>query len=171
MAMADFRSRLSGRARLYICRLVRRAVLAYLALAVCLLWASSCGSENTHMGPSEDEAAALVQALAFTFQKGIIAALAGEGTIGGVVGELRVKGMQWDFDRYSPDGELFIDGELVVDPAQQPMAMRGDLGLSGSLSGVLTIDLVYSLSTGVFHGVISVDGVSVPLSERLCCMN
>ena len=79
--------------------------------------------------------------------------------------------MRWHFDRYSPDGELFIDGELVVGPAQQPMAVHGDIGLSGSLSGVLTIDLVYSLSTGVFHGVISVDGVRVSLSERLCCMN
>ncbi len=166
--MADFRSGGSDRARSD--RFVRRAALVYLSLAVCLVWASSCGGD-THMGPSEGEAAALVQALAFTFQKGIIAALAGEGAIGGVSGVLRVKGMRWHFDRYSPDGELFIDGELVVDPAQQPMAMRGDLGLSGSLSGVLTIDLVYSLSTGVFHGVISVDGVSVPLSERLCCMN
>jgi hypothetical protein len=140
-----------------------------LVLAACL-WISSCDGAAP-MRPSEREAADLVKALAFTFQQGIIAALAGEGTIGGVSGELRVKGMQWRFDRYSPEGEVFIGGELIVDSAQRPMIMHGELDLSGALSGVLIIELSYNVSNGVFSGTITVDGVRVPLSERLCCLS
>lgn len=140
-----------------------------LALAACF-WISSC-DKDAPMGPSESQAADLVRALAFIFQQGIIAAQAGGGMIRGVNGELRVEGMQWRFDLYSPAGEVFIDGELIVDPGQVPMIMRGELDLSGALSGVLIIDLSYNISNGVFSGTLTVDGVRVSLSERLCCMN
>ena len=132
------------------------------------LWASGCGDgDDSPTGPSEDEAARLASALSVTIQRGIVAAQAGEGTVPGSSGELRVEGRSWRFNRYSPDGEVFIDGELTVDAAVLPMIVRGELSLSGSL----ILDLSYNLTNGVFSGVISVDGVRVQMSDRLCCVN
>lgn len=51
------------------------------------------------------------------------------------------------------------------------MVIRGELDLSGALSGVLLIDLSYNSSNSVFDGAITVDGVHVAVSERLCCVN
>lgn len=145
--------------------------------ACCVLLAiglsiAGCDSDKpTQMQTSELEAANLVQALPVTFQQGIVAAQAGEGSLQGVSGTLSVVGEQWRFDRYSPEGEVFIDGELTVDAAQQPMVIRGELDLSGMLSGVLFIDLSYNSSNGIFDGVITVDGIRVAVSERLCCVD
>ena len=136
------------------------------------LWISGCSDEDdSSTGPSEDEAARLASALSVTIQRGIVAAQAGEGTVQGSSGELRVEGMSWRFNRYSPEGEVFIDGELTVDAAVLPMIVRGELSLSGSLSGSLILDLSYNLTNGVFSGAISVDGVRVPMADRLCCVN
>lgn len=137
------------------------------------LWIASCSNDTPTQPsePSEFGAADLVQSLAFTIQQGIIAAQAGQGTVAGVSGEFKVVDMQWIFARYSPAGEVFIDGEMTVDAARRPMVMRGELDLSGSLSGVLKIDLAYNLSNGVFDGTITVGSVPVAMSERLCCVN
>ena len=142
-----------------------------LSLGLCL---SSCGSDTptqTNTPTSESDATALVQTLDVTFQQGIVAAQAGEGSLSGISGELRVVGMQWRFDHYSTVNGVFIDGELIVDAAQKPMVMRGELELSGALTGVLFVDLSYNSSNGVFDGVISVDGIPIAMSERLCCVN
>jgi len=89
----------------------------------------------------------------------------------GISGKFSVVGDWWRFEGYSPEGEVFIDGELTVDATQQPMVIRGELDLSGMLSGMLFIDLSYNSSNGVFDGTITVDGVHVAVSERLCCVN
>jgi len=140
-------------------------------VAICLSIAGCDSDKPTQMQTSELEAANLVQALPVTFQQGIVAAQAGEGSLQGVSGTFSVTGAQWRFARYSPEGEVFIDGELIVDAAQQPMLIRGELELSGMLSGELSIDLSYHSSTGVFAGVITVDGIPVAVSERLCCVD
>ena len=136
------------------------------------LWTSGCGDEDaSSTAPSPDEVARLASALAVTIQQGILAALAGEGTVAGSSGELRVEGMRWRFNRYSPEGEVFIDGEMTVDAAGTPMIVSGELSLSGSLSGSLMLDLSYNPTSGVFGGDIAVDGVSAAMSARLCCIN
>ena len=140
-------------------------------LAIGLFIVSSDSDKHMQMQTGEFEATNLVQALAVTFQQGIVAAQAGEGSIGGISGKFSVVGDRWRFEGYSPEGEVFIDGELTVDATQQPMVIRGELDLSGMLSGVLFIDLSYNSSNGVFDGTITVDGVHVAVSERLCCVN
>ena len=141
-------------------------------LLVIGLFIVGCDSDKPmRMQTSEPEAANLLQALPVTFQWGIVAAQAGEGFLLGVSGKFSVVGDRWLFDRYSPEGEVLIDGELTVDAEQQPMVIRGELDLSGALSGVLFIDLSYNSSNGVFDGAITVDGVHVAVSERLCCVN
>ncbi len=140
----------------------------YLALVVCP-WMLGCHSDAPTR-PSEREAANLVQALAVTMQQGIVAAQAGKGAIQGVSGQFRVVDVHWLFERYSPEGEVFIDGEMMVDPVQQPMIVYGELDLAGALSGTLIIDLSYNLTSGRFSGTIAVDGVRIAVSERLCCV-
>lgn len=145
---------------------------AFSRLLVIGLFIVGCDSDKpTQMQTSELAAANLVQALPATVQQGIVAAQAGAGLLPGVSGEFSVVGDRWRFDRYSPAGEVFIDGELTVDAEQQPMVIRGELDLSGALSGVLFIDLSYNSSNGVFDGAITVDGIRVAVSERLCCVN
>jgi hypothetical protein len=103
------------------------------------------------------------------FRAGVVASLNGSGAAPGIAGELRVDGSLWRFDGYSPDGGVFVDGQLRVDPAARPIVMLGDLDLSGDLSGVLGIDLRYNATNGIISGAITVDGVLVNVSLRMCC--
>ncbi len=136
-------------------------------LAICLL-GPGCG-DDVPAGPTQDEAAVVVRSLNPAFRSGVVAFLASSGTVEGTEGELRVEGSSWRFEGFSPDGDVVIDGALVVDPAARPMVILGDLKMSGGQSGVLAIDLSYNPSNGIISGVIVVDGVVVDVSHRLCC--
>ena len=85
-------------------------------LLVIGLFIVGCDSDKPmRMQTSELEAANLLQALPVTFQWGIVAAQAGEGFLPEVSGKFSVVGDRWRFEGYSPEGEVFIDGELTVD--------------------------------------------------------
>lgn len=136
-------------------------------LAICLA-TSGCGDDDP-AGPTQAEAADVVRLLSPVFRSGVVASLAGSGTVEGIERELVVEGSRWRFEGYSPDGEVVVDGGLDVDPAARPIVILGDLKPSGGLSGVLRIDLSYNPSNGIISGAIAVDGVLVDVSHRLCC--
>ena len=57
--------------------------------------------------------------------------LTGGGTIEGEQGTLAVAGSTMTLESFSADGQLVLDGELVLDLLAQPVTLKGDLEASG----------------------------------------
>ena len=92
-------------------------------------------------------------------EKGLL--VTGGGQIQGKQGTVVVTGSKMTFDGYSPDGSTVIEGELVINLLVQPIAVTGELSLSGGQSGVavvaVTIDLTGRQPT--YGGTVTLDGV------------
>lgn len=87
-------------------------------------------------------------------------------TVEGVSGQLTVSGNTWVFEDYSPDGGLFIAGELKVEKELFPrIPVRGDLQLSGSQEGTLSADMTVILDGLNFsvEGVLKFNGQELDL--------
>jgi hypothetical protein len=90
-------------------------------------------------------------------------AVSGEVTVGIAVGKpAQAVSLQLDFDNYSDDGELYLDGDLAY-TAGTTVSIVGDLELSGTYDGELVMDLTVS-SSGQATGTISVDGVAIDVA-------
>lgn len=91
-------------------------------------------------------------------------AVSGEVTVAIAVGKPVQAGvtLELDFDNYSDDGELYLDGDLAYS-AGTTVSIVGDLELSGTYDGELVMDLAVS-SSGQATGTISVDGVAIDVA-------
>lgn len=100
---------------------------------------------------------ALAETIFQVFQAAFFASLIQDPTtVEGVSGQLMISGNTWAFEDYSPDGELFIAGELEVKKDQFPrIPVKGDLLLSGAAQGTMSADM-----TVILEGLnFSVEGV------------
>lgn len=101
----------------------------------------ACGGDEAptepEPSPPEAEEAARAQAQAlFTSLEPVVARalelmLTGGGTMEGEQGTLTVAGSTMTLESFSADGQLVLDGELVLDLLAQPLTLRGDLQASG----------------------------------------
>lgn len=123
-------------------------------LPLAMLWLA-CGGDDAD-GPTEpengmtaEEEAAQAQAQAralFTGLEPVVAQalelmLTGGGAIEGQQGTLTVAGSTMTLDSFSVDGQLVLDGELVLDLLVQPMTLKGDLEASGLEGREGTVDV------------------------------
>ena len=87
-------------------------------------------------------------------------------TVEGESGQLNIDGNTWVFEDYSPDGELFIAGELEVKKDEFPnIPVKGDLQLSGSQEGTLSADVTVTVQGLDFsvEGVLKLNGQELDL--------
>lgn len=122
------------------------------------LLAGCGGSDDKPTAPAEADVAALSKVLVASMKQAFLASLISDTTaVPGIQGAVEIKGDNWNFVAYSPDGKLTIDGLLVVDEAKYPeIPIRGTLQLQGSQQGTLVVDMVVKVqgleitSTGTF---------------------
>lgn len=117
------------------------------ALAILLAGAllAGCGGDGEEKPTqSREETAALARVLVESMKKAFLASLISDTTaVQGKKGAVEIAGDDWRFAGYSPDGELFIDGQLTVEKEKYPnIPAHGQLQLSGSQEGALKVDMV-----------------------------
>ena len=146
--------------RLQIPGLHRRARRLPLLIPLALLFLA-CGGDDAptepEPAPPDAEAAARAQAQAlFTSLEPVVAKalelmLTGGGTIDGEQGTLTVAGSTMTLESFSADGQLVLDGELVLDLLVQPVTLKGDLqanGIEGREGPVpVKVDVTIDIST------------------------
>ena len=88
--------------------------------------------------------------------------LTGGGVIDGQEGTLTVEGTNIVLSGYSPDGELFLDGELRVNLFVSPWTLKGAVATSGSSEAQWEVDMTIDVSTDppTYGGTVS-DGETV----------
>ncbi len=100
-----------------------------------------CGDDEAPTEPepsppdAEEAARAQAQALFTSLEpvvgKALELMLTGGGTLEGEQGTLTVAGSTMTLESFSADGQLVLDGELVLDLLAQPVTLKGDLEASG----------------------------------------
>ena len=97
--------------------------------------------------------------------------LTGGGTIEGEQGTLAVAGSTMTLESFSADGQLVLDGELVLDLLAQPVTLKGDLeasGLEGREGPVpVKVDVTIDTSTDprTYGGTVTIGEVVYDLDE------
>lgn len=146
--------------RLQMPGLHRRTRRLPLLIPLALLFLA-CGGDDAptepEPAPPDAEAAARAQAQAlFTSLEPVVAKalelmLTGGGTIDGEQGTLTVAGSTMTLESFSADGQLVLDGELVLDLLVQPVTLKGDLqanGIEGREGPVpVKVDVTIDIST------------------------
>ncbi len=114
-------------------RFLRMRVLS-LGLCGLLLGACGGGGDNGDTGTGPDREALREDALAVMgvlerSSEGLdlVQLFAGEQVIEGESGRLVITIGAWTFDQYSPDGQVVIDGEAILNVLAQPIIMTGEL--------------------------------------------
>ena len=100
-----------------------------------------CGDDEAPTAPepappdAAEAARAQAQALFTSLEpvvgKALELMLTGGGTLEGEQGTLTVAGSTMTLESFSADGQLVLDGELVLDLLAQPVTLKGDLEASG----------------------------------------
>ena len=62
-------------------------------------------------------------------------------TILGASGELVVTALRWEFNAFSPDGDLVFTGALNIGILNQPRTMQGELTISGGKEARVEVDM------------------------------
>lgn len=126
-----------------------------------ILLLPACGGDDapTEPEPAPPDAAEAARAQAqglFTSLEPVVTKalelmLTGGGTIEGEQGTLAVAGGTMTLESFSADGQLVLDGELVLDLLAQPVTLKGDLqasGLEGQEGPVpVKVDITIDIST------------------------
>jgi len=113
---------------------------------------------------------AIAQGLLPTLREGLVATQAGGGQVPGVRGMLTVAGNTWTFADYSADRALLLDGQLQTESSPARLRVWGNLTLSGSQQGILSLDITLNVTNGTFGGTVRVGDTEVPVAGRLCCL-
>jgi hypothetical protein len=129
-----------------------------LLLVGALLWGCGGDGEDAPTAPAEPDIAGVSRVLVAAMREAFVAALLSDSTsVPGAKGAVEIRGNNWNFAGYSPDGELTIDGTLAVDEAKYPeIPIKGTLELTGSQEGTLVVDMLVKVqgleitSTGTF---------------------
>jgi len=121
---------------------------------------AGCGGddEDTPTGPAQADIAGVSQVMVGAMREAFVAALLSDtASVPGTRGSVEIQGSNWNFEGYSADGKLTIDGPLVVDESKYPeIPIKGTLELTGSQVGTLVVDIVVKVqgleitSTGTF---------------------
>ncbi|MSR84627.1 MAG: hypothetical protein EXS58_17200 [Candidatus Latescibacteria bacterium] len=130
-----------------------------------------CGKDPAVAPLSQEEVGGIADSLLPTLRDGLVATQAGGGQVLGMQGTLEVAGTTWDFAGYSPDGNLFAEGQLQTESHPARLRVWGELSLSGAQQGTLFLDLTLNVTNGTFAGVARVGDTEVPVSGRLCCLD
>ena len=97
--------------------------------------------------------------------------LAGEQVIEGEQGSVTIALPSWRFDQYSPDGRLVLDGELILNLLAQPIALQGELEVSGTHQGTMLVNMTIDLSEGMENpnlgGTLNFNGEEFEIAELL----
>ena len=141
----------------------------------------ACGGDDAptepEPAPPDPEEAARAQARAlFTSLEPVVGRalelmLTGGGTIEGEQGTLAVAGSTMTLESFSADGQLVLDGELVLDLLAQPVTLKGDLeasGLEGREGPVpVKVDVTIDTSTDprTYGGTVTIGEVVYDLDE------
>ena len=141
----------------------------------------ACGGDDAptepEPAPPDPEEAARAQARAlFTSLEPVVGRalelmLTGGGTIEGEQGTLAVAGSTMTLESFSADGQLVLDGELVLDLLAQPVTLKGDLeasGLEGQEGPVpVKVDVTIDTSTDprTYGGTVTIGEVVYDLDE------
>jgi len=153
------------------CVRLRRAWLVLLLVPVLVLW--GCGDDGD--GPTEPEGSSEELSVAAEFFSELSSSMteaaglmfAGGGTVAGEQGAVVVTGSTVSFDGYSPDGEVIIEGDLQVDLLVQPVAVTGQLELTGEPGGTADVNVTIDLTSTpiAYGGTITLDGVEYDVAE------
>ena len=105
---------------------------------------SPTGPEDEETGEVSEEAILLAGTLVQSLQEAFFASLIQDPTtVQGEQGTLEIAGNDWTFNGYSPDGLLFLDGQLTVEKDKFPnIPATGELELTGSTQGTMIIDIM-----------------------------
>jgi len=117
-------------------------------------------------GPEADNLAAatsIANALVKIIREGFFASLIADPTaINGKTGSVDLVGNKWTFNNYSPDGQMFLSGDLLVEKDKFPnIPIKGVLVVTGSAEAVPIIDIV-AIVQGVeitATGIITLNGI------------
>ena len=97
--------------------------------------------------------------------------LAGEQVVEGEQGSVTIALPSWRFDQYSPEGQLVLDGELILDLLAQPIALQGELEVSGTHQGTMLVNMTIDLSEGMENpnlgGTLNFNGEEFEIAELL----
>ena len=128
-------------------------------LLVCGLALVGCGGDDDEDSPTgsepqeggqPEEVAAFTGALMDNMTTAFFAAIMGDTTLadGSGTGTLEIEGSTWTFRNYSSDGLLIINGVLTVMMDALPIAISGELALTGPLEGAVVVDMEVTLLFG-----------------------
>lgn len=129
------------------------------------------GDENV-MGPDDGEVVALDTAVLAELNAAVEQAIGllflGGGTVPGAGGgQIVVEGGSFRFEQYSPDGEFFLDGTLVMNLLATPVTVKGDMTFrDGETEGPVMVDMTIDASTDpiTYGGTIVLDGEVIDLA-------
>lgn len=129
----------------------KRTFLGLLICSVALSGSLGCDDDKSPTGPEDEgnaevseEAVLLAGTLVQSLQEAFFASLIQDPTtVDGEQGTLDIAGNTWIFKGYSPDGLLFLDGQLIVEKDKFPnIPAKGELELAGSTEGTMIIDIM-----------------------------
>ena len=131
-----------------LCRCLRylTALLAMGALVV------ACGGDDDE-SPTEpvesemSDAAVIFRDLNTSIGGAMTLMLTGGGTLEGVQGEVVVSGNTFTLNGYSPNGEIVLNGELVINILAAPVTIDGDLTVAGAMEGDAEVHITVDTST------------------------
>lgn len=145
-------------------RFPKRPWLVMMVLAPALVLAGCGDDDDSPTGPEDNgelsEGAALFQELGATLNQAAALLFTGGGEIQGEQGTVVVVGSTLTFNSYSPDSEVVIDGQLEINLLVQPVAVTGQLELTGEPSGTADVNVTIDLATSppTYGGTIVLDG-------------
>lgn len=142
-----------------------------LGLLVCAFLAGCGGDDEEPAAPTQTDITGLSKVMVSAMREAFVASLISDSTsVPGTRGSVEIEGGNWTFVAYSPDGELTIDGLLVVDEGKYPdIPIKGTLKLKGSQEGDLVVDMLVHVvgleitSTGTFV----LNGVTYDVAELI----
>ncbi|MFH1571051.1 MAG: hypothetical protein ABIL09_23865 [Gemmatimonadota bacterium] len=143
----------------------RCKLVLWLALLLPALVLAGCGDDEAEpAGPDAGDlsaGAAFFRELSASMNQAAALLFTGGGQIQGTQGTVVVSGSRMTFDGYSPDGGTIIDGDLVINLLVQPIAVTGELSLSGAQSGVAVVAVTIDLSgpQPAYGGTVTLEGV------------
>lgn len=127
--------------------------------------------DNAAAGDLPPEAIQLTGLLVASFQTAFFASLVADTTsVPGIGGSIEIMGNEWVLQDFSPDGQLVLNGTLIVAKELFPnIPVMGSATLSGSQEGTIELDMLISVEGTDLSatGTITIDGVDFDIAELI----
>jgi hypothetical protein len=91
-------------------------------------------------------------------------------SVPGIGGSIEIMGNEWVLQDFSPDGQLVLNGTLIVAKELFPnIPVMGSATLSGSQEGTIELDMLISVEGTDLSatGTITIDGVDFDIAELI----